>query len=194
MPYEVVRYLAAEEVTEGDTAAALAAANALAKVEHAALPAMRRPGRSFWAPTPWSPLTDGRWASRPRAAEAAEMIAALSGRRTRWSPAWRCGASAALHGAEGAPAGPPASEARRAPRCTSTDVDLPRLDAAQVEAYIASGEWTDKAGAYALQGLAGPFVVGVRGEYSNVVGLPLCLLARLFREAGFDLLYGASGL
>jgi septum formation protein len=62
------------------------------------------------------------------------------------------------------------------------------LEPAQIQAYLASGEWTDKAGAYGVQGLAGMFVSEVRGEYSNVVGLPLCLLARLFREAGFDLL------
>ena len=66
--------------------------------------------------------------------------------------------------------------------------DLPAVwTTAQIEAYLASGEWKGKAGAYAIQGLAGLFVSEVRGEYSNVVGLPLCLLARLFREAGFDL-------
>ncbi len=69
-----------------------------------------------------------------------------------------------------------------------TDVTFLELDEARVDAYIASGEWTDKAGAYGVQGLAGMFVSEVRGEYSNVVGLPLCLLASLFREAGFDLL------
>ena len=65
-----------------------------------------------------------------------------------------------------------------------TDVTFLPLEDAQIEAYIASGEWTGKAGAYGIQGLAGTFVSEVRGEYSNVVGLPLCLLARLFREAG----------
>ncbi len=39
-----------------------------------------------------------------------------------------------------------------------------------------------------MQGLAALFVSEVRGEYSNVVGLPLCLLARMFEELGFDLL------
>ena len=70
----------------------------------------------------------------------------------------------------------------------TTDVTFLRLDEDQIDAYIASGEWTDKAGAYGIQGLAGTFVSEIRGEYSNVVGLPLCLLAHLFREAGFDLL------
>ncbi len=68
-----------------------------------------------------------------------------------------------------------------------TDVTFLPLEQAEIDAYVASGEWKGKAGAYAIQGLAGLFVSEVRGEYSNVVGLPLCLLARMFREVGFDL-------
>jgi predicted house-cleaning NTP pyrophosphatase (Maf/HAM1 superfamily) len=39
-----------------------------------------------------------------------------------------------------------------------------------------------------VQGLAGTFVTDIRGEYSNVVGLPLCLLSQVFQQAGFDLM------
>ena len=69
----------------------------------------------------------------------------------------------------------------------TTDVTFRRLSAGEVEAYVDSGEWKGKAGGYAIQGLAAFFVSEVRGEYSNVVGLPLCLLGEMFREQGFDL-------
>ena len=68
-----------------------------------------------------------------------------------------------------------------------TAVRFAPLDAGQIKAYVASGEWEGKAGAYAIQGLAALFVQAVEGEYANVVGLPLALLARLFRRLGFDL-------
>jgi septum formation protein len=55
-------------------------------------------------------------------------------------------------------------------RCYSDD---------EVEAYVATGEPLDKAGAYAIQGGAGVFVEGIEGCYANVVGLPLCELAAL---------------
>ena len=61
------------------------------------------------------------------------------------------------------------------------------LDEDQIEAYVESGEWRGKAGGYAVQGLAALFVRGLRGEYSNVVGLPLHLMYGLFSELGFDL-------
>jgi septum formation protein len=68
-----------------------------------------------------------------------------------------------------------------------TAVRFAPLDEGQIEAYLASGEWEGKAGAYAIQGLAALFVEGIDGEYANVVGLPLALLARLFRLLEFDL-------
>ncbi|MCC2101402.1 MAG: Maf family protein, partial [Hyphomicrobiales bacterium] len=43
----------------------------------------------------------------------------------------------------------------------------------EIESYLASGEWRGKAGGYAIQGLAGAFVVKLVGSYSSVVGLPL---------------------
>ncbi len=55
-----------------------------------------------------------------------------------------------------------------------TSVEFIRLTRALCEAYLATDEPWDKAGAYAIQGLAGAFIRGIRGSYSNVVGLPLC--------------------
>lgn len=54
-----------------------------------------------------------------------------------------------------------------------TDVEFKRLTDAEIEAYIRSGEPMDKAGAYAIQGLAAYMIRSIRGSYTNVVGLPL---------------------
>lgn len=54
----------------------------------------------------------------------------------------------------------------------------------EILSYVATGEPRDKAGAYAIQGLASRFVVAVEGSYSNVVGLPVSTLYRLLRELG----------
>ena len=56
----------------------------------------------------------------------------------------------------------------------------------EIDIYVASGEPYDKAGGYAIQGLAGRFVSRVEGSYSNVVGLPLASLAEMLREAGIS--------
>lgn len=59
-------------------------------------------------------------------------------------------------------------------RIVTTEVTFRPLAMAELDGYLASGEWSGKAGAYAIQGLAGAFVRTVRGSYTNVVGLPLC--------------------
>jgi septum formation protein len=56
------------------------------------------------------------------------------------------------------------------------------LSPAEVEWYVASGEGRDKAGAYAIQGLASRYVTGIQGSYSNVVGLPVAVVYRWLRE------------
>ena len=62
---------------------------------------------------------------------------------------------------------------RRVERLVNTFVTFRSLDSKEVEAYVTSGEWRGKAGAYAIQGIAGGFVTEMRGSYTNVVGLPL---------------------
>ncbi len=57
----------------------------------------------------------------------------------------------------------------------------------EIESYVSTGEPMDKAGAYALQGLAGRYVEAVHGSPFTVIGLPLHLIARLIKRAGFDL-------
>lgn len=62
------------------------------------------------------------------------------------------------------------------------------LDRRLLDAYLDSGEWRDRAGAYAVQGLGSAFVEGVEGDLANVIGLPVTLLlelaAELFLPAG----------
>src|ERR1700736_3100303 len=58
-------------------------------------------------------------------------------------------------------------------RLVETRVRFKRLSREDTEGYLASGEWRGKAGGYAVQGLAGAFVVKLVGSYSNIVGLPL---------------------
>lgn len=186
VPYEVVRS-AADEALEGGTAEALAAANAVAKLRHAALPS-DPPAGAFVLATDTLVTLEGRVMGKPTSrADAEAMIARLSGATHQVVSGVALGRMGGVGEHQGAP---PAAEALEDMRVATavTDVTFLELEPAQIEAYLASGEWTDKAGAYGVQGLAGMFVSEIRGEYSNVVGLPLCLLARLFREAGFDLL------
>jgi septum formation protein len=61
-------------------------------------------------------------------------------------------------------------------------VTFRRLDAPTLALYLASGEWRDRAGAYAIQGLGSILVERVEGDFSNVVGLPVSELVRLAPE------------
>ena len=65
-----------------------------------------------------------------------------------------------------------------------TSVELAPLTQAEIAWYVASGEPADKAGAYAIQGLASRFVTRIDGSYSNVVGLPVALVYDLCTRAG----------
>ncbi len=60
-----------------------------------------------------------------------------------------------------------------------TDVTFHELDAATIDLYLASGEWRDRAGAYAIQGLGSILIDSIRGDFSNVVGLPVPVLLDL---------------
>ena len=64
-------------------------------------------------------------------------------------------------------------------------VRFKRLSRDEMEAYLASGEWRGKAGGYAIQGIAGSFVVKLIGSYTNVVGLPLYETAALLNGEGY---------
>lgn len=105
------------------------------------------------------------------AAQAESCLLLLSGRRHR------------VHGAITviAPGHRPAT------RLVTTLVSFKRLERAEIDAYVASGEWQGKAGGYAIQGRAALFVKAINGSYSNVVGLDLFATAALLRGAGMRL-------
>jgi septum formation protein len=64
----------------------------------------------------------------------------------------------------------------------SSTVQFRELEPTVLDAYLASGEWEGRAGSYAIQGLGSALVESVRGDVSNVIGLPLPLLFRLAPE------------
>jgi septum formation protein len=65
----------------------------------------------------------------------------------------------------------------------TTKVRFRKLSAAEIKAYVATGEPLDKAGAYGIQGRAAAFVTRIEGDYCNVVGLPLARVVEVLRGA-----------
>jgi septum formation protein len=100
-------------------------------------------------------------------ADAARMLRLLSGRRHQVLTAVTL-----------------ARERQLVTRVEITGVELAPLSDEEIAWYVATGEPRDKAGAYAVQGLASRFVTRVDGSYSNVVGLPVALVYAMLREIG----------
>lgn len=69
----------------------------------------------------------------------------------------------------------------------TTEVTMRALHEDEIKGYIESGEPMDKAGAYGIQGKGGAFVSSLRGDYFNVMGLPLCRVCSILRECGIIL-------
>ncbi|HKJ75102.1 MAG TPA: Maf family protein [Alphaproteobacteria bacterium] len=78
-------------------------------------------------------------------------------------------------------------------RASLTRVKVKRLSPAEIDAYIASGEWHGKAGGYAIQGRAGRFIAAINGSYTGVVGLPLYETANLLSAAGYPVEASIAG-
>jgi septum formation protein len=110
-------------------------------------------------------------------AEAEAMLARLAGREHVVFTG-----VALVGGGDGAAGG-----GRRAVAIEESRVRIAPLGPDEIAWYVATGEPLDKAGAYAIQGIGALFVEAVEGNYSNVVGLPLPAVSRLFRELGYDL-------
>lgn len=72
-------------------------------------------------------------------------------------------------------------------KIVETKVRFKRLSGQDIESYLASDQWRGKAGAYAIQGIAGSFAQKLVGSYTNVVGLPLFETAQLLTGEGFDI-------
>jgi septum formation protein len=79
------------------------------------------------------------------------------------------------------------ARAARAASVVESRVQMAAMSPEEIAWYVATGEPADKAGAYGVQGLGALFVEEVRGNYTNVVGLPLPAVRRLFCELGYDL-------
>lgn len=109
------------------------------------------------------------------AGEAAEFLLALAGRRHRVITA------VALRRGD-----------RLWEREVVTVVRMKRLSDIELNAYLASGDWMGKAGAYAIQGPAGAFIPWIQGSYSAVMGLPVAETAQLLAAAGYPV-HGVAG-
>lgn len=72
-------------------------------------------------------------------------------------------------------------------RLSETIVRFKPLSAAEIDAYIAGGEWHGKAGGYAIQGCAEGLIAWIGGSHSGVMGLPLFETRALLKAAGFQL-------
>ena len=79
---------------------------------------------------------------------------------------------------------------RRHVQVETTRVRMAQLSDAEIGWYVATGEPFDKAGGYAVQGLASRFIEGIEGSYSNVVGLPISCVYALLKELGCVILEG----
>jgi septum formation protein len=75
--------------------------------------------------------------------------------------------------------------ARSWQRVVEARVRMKRLDHAEREGYLATGDWQGKAGGYSIQGPAGAFVPWISGSYTAIVGLPLAETAQLLSAAGY---------
>lgn len=132
--------------------------------EKAQVVAVRRPGRRVLA-ADTTVVVGGRLLGKPAdAADAARMLRDVAGR-----------AHEVLTGV--CLAGP--EPGRRVVVLERTTVEFSTMSDDEIEAYVRSGEPMDKAGAYAIQGLASRYITRIDGSYSNVVGLPVALVYRL---------------
>lgn len=76
----------------------------------------------------------------------------------------------------------PSGEAEIQIAAETTAVTMSEISEEEIRSYVARGEPMDKAGAYAIQGIASRWIPRIEGDYSNVVGLPVALVYRMLRE------------
>ena len=122
---------------------------------------------------------DGQILGKPRdVADAARMLGLLSG-RTHQVTTGVC-----LLGPQLGTADRERRTGFEDTRSETTLVTMDPLSDEDIRSYIATGEPMDKAGAYAIQGIASRWITRIEGDYFNVVGLPVALVCRMLREHG----------
>ena len=115
---------------------------------------------------------DGRILGKPQDdADAVQMLSSLAG---RWHEVHTGIAVATTTGVKTA--------------ISTTRVEMPKLSDEKILAYVATGEPSDKAGAYGIQGLASTIIKRIEGSYSGVMGLPIYETAMLLEQAGIRVL------
>jgi septum formation protein len=118
-------------------------------------------------------VLDGCILGKPKDADQAEeMLCALSGRKHQVFTAIGL-----------------AAQGQVKLRLSTTTVRFRDINQREIQACIASGESHDKAGGYAIQGLAAAFIIEICGSYSGVMGLPLFETAQLLEEAGISIFF-----
>ncbi|HEV2717646.1 MAG TPA: Maf family protein [Terriglobales bacterium] len=115
--------------------------------------------------------------------DAARMLRLLSGRVHQViTGVCVAGAGGSVSAADGRSSG--STDEPSATASETTLVTMSELSDEEIRGYVATGEPMDKAGAYAIQGIASRWIPRIEGDYSNVVGLPVSLVYRMLRERG----------
>jgi nucleoside triphosphate pyrophosphatase len=123
-------------------------------------------------------IVDGAILGKPRDAEdAARMLRLLSGRRHEVTTAVCLCCSLRTGNQE-------LKTEIEDVRSETTAVTMSTLSEVEIQAYVETGEPMDKAGAYAIQGIASRWISKIEGDYFNVVGLPVALVYRMLQEHG----------
>jgi septum formation protein len=117
------------------------------------------------------------------ATDAARMLRMLSGRSHQVTTAV-CLMGPTPSGAVGGSPGGKTDTPLGVVRSETTAVHVNPLSEEEIRAYITTGEPMDKAGAYAIQGMASRWIPRIEGDYSNVVGLPIALVYQMLKESG----------
>ncbi len=171
IPFERIAAECDESIQAGESAEQYVARLALDKAAAGLANLGRRPPRPVLG-ADTAVVVDDEIFGKPRdAAHAMEMLSKLSGRRHQvWS------AVALRHGAQ------------EAVKVQVSHVSMRDISAQEIQRYWASGEPRDKAGAYAVQGMAAIFIQHIEGSYSGIMGLPLFETAQLLEDFGVRIL------
>lgn len=171
IPFEVVRAGADESIAQGEQALAYVARVARAKLAAATVAldvGLRERGAVVLA-ADTTVVLDGRIFGKPTSDDdAREMLRALSGVAHEVVTAFALG--------------DPATARLVGEQTVRTSVEMRTLAAEEIDAYVATGECRDKAGAYAIQGMAGVLVRRIEGSHTNVIGLPTSELVVMLRS------------